>query len=104
MTIEQLIKDLNSYYNNVCYDNLLYCCDGQNLFYIYDVVVSHKQCFIFYKEEQDGIITPRNLVAKLRRYSYQQNWPILFVNIDTNDFYSKETSVADYNVRMNLQP
>ena len=103
MTIEQLIDDLNSYYRNVCYDNNLYCCDGQDLFYIYDVVVANKQCFIFYSYQQSGY-TPRNLVATLRKYQYQQDWPILFVNIDTNDVYSKETSVADYNVKMNLIP
>ena len=103
MTIEQLIKDLNSYHNNVCYNNPLYCCDGQNLFYIYDVVVGHEQCFIFYSYQQSGY-TPRNLVATLKRYPYQKHWPILFVNVDTNDFYSKETSTCNYNVIMNLQP
>lgn len=104
MTIKQLINDLNSYYKNVCYDNILYCCDGQNLFYIYDIVVSHKQCIIFYRIEEDTIITPRILVSKLRKYQYQQEWPILFVNIDTNDSYSKETSTCNYNVIMNLRP
>ena len=102
MTISGLINNLNSFSRTPCYDNPMYCCDGQDQYNITDIAVSNGCCFIFYGNHTDYTESPRFLVAKLRRYSHQKDYLVQFVNYETNDVFTKVRFSPYYNLVIDL--
>jgi len=105
MTVEQLIKDLQSYKTQNIYFGPLICQDWNYSGYVQDILVKGGYCYIFYENTELSYYSAYSLVADLSRYSHQKSWEVLFVNVDTNEIYTRENSMPDYSgVTLILQP
>lgn len=94
MTIKEFISILQKRNRDLCYNDFMYCLINNMDFYVDDYVVAEKTCFIFLTDEFK-YVTPKYMVAELKKYSYRKNWKVAFVYDDC--IFEYYTSYKMYN-------
>lgn len=96
VTLGELTGILQKRNKEDCYHEVVYCDCGQDSFFINSFDVVEGGCFIWLDNDYKKFVTPNSLVAELKKYKYQADYPVVFVDDSKNTTYRYASDLVMY--------